>query len=239
MHVTSNWHAIPWDKIKSCRLRQSQEVWRWNTEWPGFLVEERGASVQVLVYHTRVLHVCTTLTYSWVIIKLTCCHGFRCFPYLKMIQALWCPFAAQKSWDILSHDDEMIAIKQEKNRHQKKKNGIRSTVVRERRGSPLGFVADRGEGWDQKLDSSMCSHNGQGMEISMTAITGYWSKTFSILLSLSRFYPSVLILGLFLPLKISSISVIYYSHISNDFKATFDVNANSLCCIWTETPTAG
>ena len=36
-------------------------------------------------------------------------------PYLKRIQALWCPFAAQKSWDILSHDDEMIAIKQKGN----------------------------------------------------------------------------------------------------------------------------
>ena len=33
-------------------------------------------------------------------------------PYLKTIQALWCPFAAKKSWDTLSHDDEMIAIKQ-------------------------------------------------------------------------------------------------------------------------------
>ena len=40
-------------------------------------------------------------------------HVFQ--PYLKTIQALWCPFAAQKSWDTLSHDDEMFAVKQKEN----------------------------------------------------------------------------------------------------------------------------
>lgn len=51
-------------------------------------------------------------------------------PYLKTIQALWCPFAAQKSWDTLSHDDEMFAVKQKENITAKRiKNDIKTSFV--------------------------------------------------------------------------------------------------------------
>ena len=72
-----------------------------------------------------------------------------CLPYLNTMKALWCPFAAQKSWDTLLHDDEMIAIKQHKNRYQKNKKWRKTICCRgegEGEGSPLGFVADMGEG---------------------------------------------------------------------------------------------
>ena len=51
-------------------------------------------------------------------------------PYPKTIQALWCPFAAQKSWDTLSRDDEMIAIKQKQNIITKRtENDIKTSFV--------------------------------------------------------------------------------------------------------------
>ena len=46
-------------------------------------------------------------------------------------------------------------------------------------------------------------------------------ETLSILLSLSQFYPSVLMFGLLLPLKSYFTSVIYCFDISIVFKATF------------------
>ena len=80
--LTSNWRASPrgkprvlaWGNARRCEGEiQGGKVWKNEVH----AYKTRASHAQ-----NRVPHACATLSYSWVIVKLTCCHVYRCLPSL-------------------------------------------------------------------------------------------------------------------------------------------------------------
>ena len=73
--LEANQDVLAWGKARRCEGEiQGGMVFLWN--------EVHAYKTRASHARNQVPHTCATLSYSWVIVKLTCCHVYRCLPAL-------------------------------------------------------------------------------------------------------------------------------------------------------------